>query len=302
MKSHYASSYLKPAITDAHKLERLRWVLNLQHGRTHRFQDQFDRVVIDESWFYLHEDQMKVRVIPGGDQPTVIRVQHKKHIPKIMFLCALARPRPEHGFDGKIGIFRVCKEKEAQRNSKYHVRGEVYVEDVNMNSELYVEMMSRIIDEIKLKMPWMRNTHLYIQQDGAGPHRGHDAMARLDAIGTSGGWHITMITQPAKSPDLNINDLSFFRSLKCRVEEVKIGAENLDDLYNAVLTSWNDYDMETLQILWGHQYACYRCIIEKLGDNDYTNPHTGVRKMVGHMDLNIEMVKFREAKRWIQGR
>jgi hypothetical protein len=44
-----------------------------------------------------------------------------------------------------------------------------------------------------------------------------------------------IITQPPQSPDLNVNDLGLFRSLKYRVENLKDGATTMDELYDSVL-------------------------------------------------------------------
>jgi len=39
-------------------------------------------------------------------------IRHKSHVPKTMFLAALGRPGPD--FDGKVGIWRVTKERPAK--------------------------------------------------------------------------------------------------------------------------------------------------------------------------------------------
>lgn len=72
-------------------------------------------------------------------------IRHKSHVPKTMFLAALGRPRP--GFDGKVGIWRVTKIKEAKVNK--HVgpnagrkKGDDIVVDAPMDAAKYVEMMT----------------------------------------------------------------------------------------------------------------------------------------------------------------
>ena len=37
-------------------------------------------------------------------------------------------------------------------------------------------------------------------------------------------WSINVIKEPAQNPDMNVNDLGFFRSLKTRIEEIKQAA------------------------------------------------------------------------------
>ena len=62
---------------------------------------------VDEKWFYLIKDGQKF-YLAHDEKPPYISQQHKQSIPKVMFLCALARPQyiPEkrYMFDGKIGI------------------------------------------------------------------------------------------------------------------------------------------------------------------------------------------------------
>ena len=67
---------------------------------------------------------------------------------KTMFLAALGRPR--EGFDGKVGIWRVTKEREA-KNNKYVVKnagrtaGDPIVEDAKLDAKKYVELMTTIV-------------------------------------------------------------------------------------------------------------------------------------------------------------
>lgn len=296
MNCEYESSWLKPRLTDQQKLKRLQFVVNLRDGNRHSFKEQENTIVVDESWFYLHDNRVKMRTFPGVKKPLSDKVQHKSHIPKIMFLTALARPDDRHRFNGKICIQRICKEKVALRRSVHHERGDVYMEDCNINHEVYESLMKVVIDNVKVKMPWLLGQPVIIQQDGASPHTARGVMDRLSQYGSTGGWNFIMVTQPPQSPDLNINDLSFFRSLKMRVNALKVGAHSLDQLYQAVLEAWANYDTSTLKVLWGHQYACYRCIMENLGGNDYASPHSGVRECVGNIDLEINMEAYDAAR------
>jgi len=283
----YTHSWLKPLLTDEHKLKRIEFIINLRRGRQWEFKKQFDTIVIDESWIYLYQDREKIRLFPGEERPPAVAVQHKSHIPKLMFLTAIARPREEHGFDGKVSIYRVSQRKVAQRNSRNHQRGEVYQADCTINSEIYLDLMKKVIDDVKVKMQWLRNTTIKLQQDGASPHTAGGVIDELEQYGSVDGWKFKIVTQPAQSPDLNINDLSFFRSFKTRVNQIKKNDNTLDGLYLSVLDAWNNYDSDTLNRMWGLQYACYRAILAQLGGNDYTPPHTGVRNNPQQIDLSI---------------
>jgi hypothetical protein len=58
---------------------------------------------------------------------------------------------------------------------------------------------------------WRQN--VVIQQDGAESHIKYNDPAFCVA-GTQGLWNISLLTQPARSPDVNHFDLVFFRSLQ----------------------------------------------------------------------------------------
>lgn len=66
-------------------------------------------------------------------------------------------------------------------------------------------------------MPWLRSKLVVVQQDGASLHTGKNNPEILNSAGMGLGWLVELVTQPAQSPDLNINDLGFFSSLKSRV-------------------------------------------------------------------------------------
>lgn len=50
--------------------------------------------------------------------------------------------------------------------------------------------------------------------DGASPFKGRVTEEKLNAAGKAGGWNIQPVTQPAKLPDLNINDLGSMHLIK----------------------------------------------------------------------------------------
>ena len=81
-------------------MKRLRFVLSQRVPRSFQFKDQFNVVVVDESWFYLHGTRGFVRVFPCDEMPDPESIRHKSHIPTVMFLTALARLRPDLNFNG----------------------------------------------------------------------------------------------------------------------------------------------------------------------------------------------------------
>lgn len=74
------------------------------------FKGLFDVVFIDEKWFYLTKKTHNCYGLP--DEEEHLRVcKSKNFIPKLMFLCAVTRPRfndkGQKGFVllGKLGVF-----------------------------------------------------------------------------------------------------------------------------------------------------------------------------------------------------
>ena len=56
--------------------------------------------------------------------------------------------------------------------------------------------------------------------DSASSHTSGGVEDTLNRHGSTVGWNIKMVQQPAQCPDLNINDLSFFHSLKaCQIDQ-----------------------------------------------------------------------------------
>ena len=111
---------IKPPLSESQKKRRIDFICDQVDEVTGNFLDQFNVIHSDESWFFLLKDK-KIRMFPGDDIPGSPRAQHKSHVPKIMIIVANARPDPTHNFDGKIGIWRICVMKTAQRLSLIHI-------------------------------------------------------------------------------------------------------------------------------------------------------------------------------------
>ncbi len=57
-----------------------------------------------------------MRLAPGEKRPA-LNIANKLHPKKVMFLGAVAVPRPEHQFDGAIGFCPIGERTVAQRRS-----------------------------------------------------------------------------------------------------------------------------------------------------------------------------------------
>jgi hypothetical protein len=104
------TSALKPFLTEENKISRVAYALEEIDGATLgaaaadgvvRFKDMFDRVDVDEKWFYQTSDGKNCILtaaehdqMEGDHEKEPHRtISHKNHNTKVMFLCAQARPR-----------------------------------------------------------------------------------------------------------------------------------------------------------------------------------------------------------------
>ncbi|CAM9923695.1 unnamed protein product [Discosporangium mesarthrocarpum] len=107
----------------------------------------------------------KARMFPRKDMAGAPTVQHKSHIPKVMFITAYRRPDPAHNFDGMLGIWRMRVLKEAARTSKNHKKGDVYQMDVPIDVEWYRNWCTGVLlPTIKKKMPRYAGSALWFSR------------------------------------------------------------------------------------------------------------------------------------------
>ena len=120
-----ASLALHPTLTLENMFSRLMFaadeVMEVTANGEYFFKDMYDRVHVDEKWFFLVHDGATVYLAPDEDVPH-LTIKSKLHIPKVMFLAANARPRYDphtgHMWDGKIGMWPFAEQIPAARASK----------------------------------------------------------------------------------------------------------------------------------------------------------------------------------------
>ena len=263
---------VRPFLSDDHMAARVEWA---NEHRRNLFQDWVD---IDEKWFFTHSTGLRLKVPPGVTPPKR-GVQGRSHIPKVMALVAVARPRPEYDFNGFIGAFRVGETYVAKRSSKNHQKGDRYHKDKSMDSELFIDMMiSKVFRSIYRKMTWA--TEIAVQLDNA---PGHASAATWEALNASlatsnvrNGRNIRLIFQPAKSPDTNVLDLAVFPSLSKRVSKLNKFGElaDLDGLWNNIQKALDEYPPEILDKAFDTKIAVMKAIKAANGANDFKLPHS----------------------------
>ncbi|XP_057540658.1 uncharacterized protein LOC130818503 [Amaranthus tricolor] len=117
-------------ISEDNKLVRIHWMISLLVQDSIPIQPQYkclyDFVHIDEKWFYLSRKSQRLYLAKNKPKP-YRSCKSSKFIPKIMFMCCVARPRwnqqGECTFDGKIRIFPFTEEVLMKRASKNRPMG-----------------------------------------------------------------------------------------------------------------------------------------------------------------------------------
>jgi hypothetical protein len=277
------TSSLKPVLTDNHKLARIDYCLSMRDkGDPTRFADMYDMVHVDEKWFYITSDG-EAYILAEGEEPPVRRTMSKQYITKVMFLCAQARPRKINGvmWNGKIGLWPIGHTSEAKRRSKNKNKGDpVWVND-SVTKDVYREyMITKVLPAILAVFPvdYLDRKGVRIQQDGAKSHIADDDEEWLEALEElAPGNKIKLFTQPARSPDLNINDLAFFRSIQSLYYEAAPDTEF--ELIEAVEAAFEEYPANKINRMWLTHQSCMNEILECHGDNTYTIPHMNKERL-----------------------
>ncbi|XP_057543296.1 uncharacterized protein LOC130821520 [Amaranthus tricolor] len=243
---------IKPLLTDKNKLNRLIFCLSScildEQTSNFTFNDMSNVVHMDEKLFYITRTQQTFYLTQDEIEPHR-EIQSKRFVPKIMFMCAVARPifssEGEMIFDGKIGIFPFTHEVAAQRT-------------------------------IRSKWPPHLSKTIFIQQDNAKPHILDDDEVFRE-VATLDGFSFHLVQQPPNSPDMNEFDLGFFRSIQSLQHQKS--AYNYAQLVNVVTIAFDNLKPNALKNVWITLQACKIEVIKKLGGMDYDIPHMSKSKL-----------------------
>ncbi|XP_074297202.1 uncharacterized protein LOC141627901 [Silene latifolia] len=150
-------------------------------------------------------------------------------------------------------------------------------------------------DAIKAKWPANASKNIYIQQDNARPHIS-DLDPDFRAAASSDGFNIHLIFQPPNSPDLNINDLGFFRSLQTlQNDEV---ASTVDELVGNVMTAFIDHDSMKLNFNYLTLQSVMVEIMKCRGHNNFKIPHMRKESLLRHgllpVNLTVDVTLVKE--------
>ncbi|CAN6347256.1 unnamed protein product, partial [Urochloa humidicola] len=279
------SNTLKPYLKDANKKSHLRYCVSMIDPNSVQdhptFIDMRCIVHIDEKWFYTTRKARRFYMLPEEQNP-LRTVQNKNSIDKVMFLCALARPRYDANgnctFDGKLGVWPFVKEEPAKRKSDYRPRGTPITKPINVKRETSREfLIEKVIPAIVASWPQEdAGKTIWIQQDNARTHVPADDEAFENAVAKT-GLDIRIMHQPPNSPDMNVLDLGFFASLQSLT--LRKNNNNMVELIQNVAKEFEEYDADSVNRVFLTLQGCCIEVMMAGGGNGYKIPHMNKERM-----------------------
>jgi hypothetical protein len=281
-------SQLKPTLSEENMVSRLVYALD-KVGDNGLFQDMYDEIHIDEKWFYLTEACASYILTCDEDNP-IRTTRNRNHIEKVMFLCAVARPRmnPLTGqmFDGKIGAWPIGDFGEAIRNSVHRPRGAEVWRNESMTRIKYKDMLiNQVLPAILEKFPYEQGRTIILQQDNASSHCDHRDPNIAEAL-TRLGLDLKIKYQPANSPDTS-TPRRFFDPYKS--DQWRTTSYNSTELIQAVTAAFENYPWEKLNNAFLTLQGCCNCIIDVRGDNNYSIPHMNKKGLIRIRQLPVSI-------------
>ncbi|XP_026452429.1 uncharacterized protein LOC113352886 [Papaver somniferum] len=186
-----------------------------------------------------------------------------------------ARPRYDEyvntPFDGKIGMWAFVFMEAAKRKSKNRVAGTLEMKPIKSITQKVTRdfLINKLLPAIIQKWPHDGRT-IFIQQDNARPHISIGDEQFCEAV-RQFGLDARICFQPPNSPDLNVNDLGYFRSID---EHQHSEAPNTGpELVAGVEKSFREYPSYLINNVFLTLQTCMNEILKKKGDNDYYIPH-----------------------------
>jgi hypothetical protein len=291
------TSAIKPYLTEANKIERLKFCLSMLDSSTMphdpTYKTMHNIVHIDEKWFYMTKKSMKYYLLPDEDEPHRT-CKSKNFIGKVMFLTAITRPRFDaegnETFSGKIGVFPFVFKEPAKRNSVNRVAGTLETKSItSVNREVCRKfLIEKVIPAIKEK--WPRDEigqPIFIQQDNARCHVNENDIEFRQAA-SQDGFDIRLMCQPPNSPELNVLDLGFFSAIQS--PQHKETPKTIDDLVAAVEKSFEIFPSDLGNKIFISLQTCMVEIMKTKGSNKFSVPHIkkDVMQRQGRLPVSIK--------------
>jgi hypothetical protein len=303
---------LKPTLKDENQVHRFMFAVDkikaVPNVRVPTFDGQYNKVHIDEKWFFLSKDGKKYILVDGEEAPERT-VRHKKYMAKVMFLCAVARPRWDAHkrcmWDGKLGMWPIGDYGKAVRTSIHRPAGTRVWHSENMGfARFRMMIIDDLIPAIQALWPvgeWTDpNFKIIVQQDGAGAHPQswsdpviQSTLRELEANGNFTPGKINFECQPPNSPDTNICDLGLFNAVQSAY--YMTCPRNSIEIIECVQKTWDEYPWKKIERIWVTLMSIYNCIIEHHGSNFFKIPHMNKDRMEREGTLPRELPLSEEA-------
>ena len=111
---------------------------------------------------------------------------------------------------------------------------------------------------------------IFIQQDNPRTHVCPNDPAFLEAV-VATGLDIKLIQHPPNSPNMNVLDLGFFRSIQSLTD--RRGLTTIEELIQGVEEEYEGYDVENLNQVFLTLQMSMKEVMKIGGGNKYRNPH-----------------------------
>jgi hypothetical protein len=151
-------------------------------------------------------------------------------------------------------------------------------------------LIQKVLPAIRMKWP-DRDRQILIQEDGSSAHI-HNNDAEFNRHARQGQWEIRLETQPPKSPDTNVLDLSFFRTL----QSAHWGLDSettIEGLIRQTLWAFREFEPRKIGYAFLTLQCCLDDILVKLGGNNYKIRHMGKERRLreGRLDTRINVTE-----------
>ncbi|XP_021742833.1 uncharacterized protein LOC110708916 [Chenopodium quinoa] len=270
-----------PALSDNHKVARLKWVLQHIHPIPSEgdptIMDMQHHIHIDEKWFYLNPETRTFYLTPNEEVPYIAH-QSKRFKIKAMFMGMVGKPLyAANGtliHSGKYGLSPFVKHERAKKKSKNREAGTMETKAIqNVNREAIRHMiLVKNIPTIHAQWPSQLSKNIIIQWDNTRPHQVPSDEKFLAAT-QANGFNIQFVFQPAQSPDLNVLDLGLFKAIQSI--QYQSFSTNIDELIEKVAEAFEVFDPTLNRYTWITLQACMIKVLEKQGGNNFNPPHMG---------------------------
>ncbi|KAF0775339.1 hypothetical protein AaE_000961 [Aphanomyces astaci] len=116
-----------------------------------QFCGMWDVVHLDEKSFNANKDCHKVYLVEGEEVEHRV-AKSKRFVTKMMFLCAVARPRED--FFGKVSIWPFVVQAPAARSSRNRPDGSMVTTLINVDTRTYHDYdINKVVPVIKATFP-----------------------------------------------------------------------------------------------------------------------------------------------------